>query len=426
VNRTFVGFGLGPIQAGLFLFEAFRSGNFSRLVVSETDRELIQAVRRNQGAYIVNIAHDDGIETAEVTGVEIYDPGSADGRRAIVAAVAESEELATAVPSVGVYQRGGETSIARLLGEGADGQRRRVIYTAENHNFAARILQQAVLRERADFPLGVTRFLNTVIGKMSRSVLDADEISRLGLSPFVPALNRAVLVEAFNRILISRVDLPGFRRAIEVFEERDSLLPFEEAKLYGHNAVHAVIGYLGYVAGCATISEAARDAGIEHAARAAFLKESGAALCRRHAHVGDPLFTMNGFQAYAEDLLNRMANPYLNDTVARVCRHPARKLGYSDRIFGTMRLALEYDIEPANMALAAAGALLYLKQDGRPVPKDELPSRIIPPAEVEDILRQLWGAEGKEDDRAGHLISLTSRALGELAEFHAGSDAPGR
>jgi hypothetical protein len=31
--HTFVGFGLGPIQAGLFLTEARMSGQFSRLVV---------------------------------------------------------------------------------------------------------------------------------------------------------------------------------------------------------------------------------------------------------------------------------------------------------------------------------------------------------------------------------------------------------
>jgi len=33
-KRTFVGFGFGPIQAGLFLYEAFLSGAFRRLVVA--------------------------------------------------------------------------------------------------------------------------------------------------------------------------------------------------------------------------------------------------------------------------------------------------------------------------------------------------------------------------------------------------------
>ena len=34
MQKTFVGFGFGPIQSGLFLLEAFRSGNFDRYVVA--------------------------------------------------------------------------------------------------------------------------------------------------------------------------------------------------------------------------------------------------------------------------------------------------------------------------------------------------------------------------------------------------------
>ena len=43
-DHVFVGFGFGPIQSGLFLNEAFQSGNFSRLVVAEIDQNLVDAV----------------------------------------------------------------------------------------------------------------------------------------------------------------------------------------------------------------------------------------------------------------------------------------------------------------------------------------------------------------------------------------------
>ena len=421
MRRTFVGFGFGPIQAGLFVFEAFRSGNFSRLAVSEIDRTLVEAIRLNQGSYALNIAHADGIEAVQVTGLEIYDPGDAHDRGEIIAAIGESQELATAVPSVESYGEGGEASIVHLLAEGVDTERTRVIYAAENHNFAAQILRQAVLRERPGFPVKTTRFLNTVIGKMSRSVTDASEIGQLGLTPLAPGLSRAVLVEAFNRILVSRVRLPGFRRGIEAFEEKESLLPFEEAKLYGHNAVHALLAYLGYTVGYDSIAQAARNERIIRTAREAFLNESGAALRRKHADLGDPLFTDEGYRAYAQDLLQRMANPHLNDTVERVAREPVRKLAYSDRIFGTMRLALEFDIQPTNMALAAAGALLYLKQEGRPVPMGQAPTTVLSAADAEDALWRIWGEEAKEDDKASRLISLTKDALVELAKFQAPS-----
>ena len=417
MSRTFVGFGLGPIQAGLFLLEALRSGNFSRLVVSEIDRILVEAVRGNRGTFTVNVAHLDRLESADVTGVDAYDPADPKDRPALLAAIGEAEELATAIPAVEGYTRGGDASVARLLAHGLTDGRPRIIYAAENHNFAAELLEQAVLAERPGFPRESTAFLNTVIGKMSRVTADPTEMAQSGLKPLVPGFGRAYLVEAFNRILISRVRLAGFRRGITVFEEKDSLLPFEEAKLYGHNASHALLAYLGYMAGYDFIAEAAADERIAAVAREAFLQESGAALCLKHSRLGDPLFTPAGYQAYAEDLLERMANPHLHDTVARVARQPARKLAYGDRIFGTMRLALQFGVQPTRMALAAAGALLYLKQEGRPLPPGKAPASLLSPAEAEALLLRLWGEEAREDDLAPQLLSLTKDALERLGEF---------
>jgi hypothetical protein len=40
-----MGFGSGFIQGGLFLYEAFQSSNFSRLVVGGVMADVVQAVR---------------------------------------------------------------------------------------------------------------------------------------------------------------------------------------------------------------------------------------------------------------------------------------------------------------------------------------------------------------------------------------------
>ena len=53
------------------------------------------------------------------------------------------------------------------------------------------------------------------------------------------------MVEEFNEILVSRCDISDFRPGIEIFIEKEDLLPFKEAKLYGHKAIHALMGYLG-------------------------------------------------------------------------------------------------------------------------------------------------------------------------------------
>jgi mannitol-1-phosphate 5-dehydrogenase len=416
-KKTFVGFGFGPIQSGLFLYEAYASGNFSRFVVAEIDKELVRCIRRGGGRYVVNVARRDGIEPRRLDGIEIHDPAEAAGRAAIVEAIAESDEMATSLPSVRFYDAGGPASVAGLLAEGLarrSSPRPTIVYAAENHNHAAELLRADVLRHAPPGALGGVEMLNTVIGKMSGVIADAAAMERLGLTPLTAGLGRCVLVEEFNRILISRVGLAGYRRGIEVFLEKDDLLPFEEAKLYGHNAIHAMIAYLADHRGLTTIAEAGRDVRIMALARRAFLEESGGALLRRHAALNDPLFTAEGYRQYADDLLERMVNPNLNDLVARVGRDHVRKLGYDDRLFGTMRLALQYGVEPKNLALgAAAGVLSMIKRQDelKPPAPTHLPGTAAELSEqsLRSLLLELWGE--KSDEHARRLIDLTWEAL---------------
>ena len=71
---TFVGFGFGAIQGGLFLSEAFSSQSFSRLVVSEIDSELVEGLRRGAGTYFCNIAESTRLRSEQIGGIEIYNP----------------------------------------------------------------------------------------------------------------------------------------------------------------------------------------------------------------------------------------------------------------------------------------------------------------------------------------------------------------
>jgi mannitol-1-phosphate 5-dehydrogenase len=261
-------------------------------------------------------------------------------------------------------------SLSRILADGllahiAQGGPRAVIYAAENHNHAAEILCQQVF---ANIPiaeqraiLSQVRFLNTVIGKMSGVVVDPAEITALGLTPMTPNGERAFLVEVFNRILISRIDFsaPPFQRGITTFVEKDNLLPFEEAKLYGHNATHALGAYLGALLNVRRIADLAETPGMLTFLRRAFIEESGAALIHRYAGL-DPLFSPEGYAAYADDLLMRMCNPNLSDTTDRVGRDVERKLGWDDRLIGTLRLGLSEGVLPTRYALGAAAALVYL------------------------------------------------------------------
>jgi len=362
-DRTFVGFGFGAIQAGLFLVEAQASGAFARLVVAEVLPEVVAELRANGGRFTVNVAHADGIEQVVVGPVEVCNPAVEGDRAVLVEAIAQAHELATAVPSVRFYTGEGPGSIHRLLAAGLECKRQRggppaVLYAAENHNHAAEILRDAVAGLLEDAAaLESCCFANTVIGKMSGApVLEGNAT----LAPMVPGSARSFLVEAFNRILISQARLPSgapVERGIRVFVEKLDLLPFEEAKLYVHNALHAMAAYLGAAAGLDVMSDLPQVPAILAVTRQAVLEESGAALIRRYAG-SDALFTQAGMEAYIDDLFERMVNPFLRDRIDRVGRDPERKLAWEDRLIGAMRLARAHGLTPTRLALGAAAAFL--------------------------------------------------------------------
>jgi mannitol-1-phosphate 5-dehydrogenase len=416
-NRTFVGFGFGAIQAGLFLYEAARSGNFGRLVVGEVVPAAVDEVVRAGGRYVVNIASTDGVKAEEVGPVEMVYTGCERGRALLVNAVAEAEEIATAVPSVQQYDSGASGSLHSILAEGlrkkaAARGPRAVVYAAENHNHAAEILEAAVMAavpgdERGSVRRHV-RLLNTVIGKMSGVVTGEGEVLARGLAPVTPGVGRAFLVESFNRIYISRIRFDdganaGFRRGIEIFEEKPDLLPFEEAKLYGHNATHALSAYVAAVRGLERMCELAQDPGAVAFLEAAFIEESGATLIRRHAGL-DPLFTAEGYRAYALDLLTRMFNPHLGDLVSRVGRDPQRKLGWDDRLIGTIRLATAYGVEPRRYAMGAAAALAMV--DGSFLRADS--------AAASTLLEPLWRDARPDAAEAREAIRLVEEGRKRL------------
>ena len=403
-ERTFVGFGFGPIQIGLFLLEAYRSGNFGRLVVAQRHADVAERVRAAGGKVTLNIAHADHIETATLGPVDVLDTNGESDRRTIVAAIAEAQEMATAVSSIDDYRNDQPDSIHQLLAAGLDLKVKQggppcLIYNAENDNHAAAHLKAAVFEvlEPATIHALVNKvtFVDTVIGKMSGTAKG----SLNGLAPLTPGSDRAVLVEAFNRILISKVRLSGFERGISVFEEKPDLFPFEEAKLYGHNAVHALAAYLGGVAGLETITQWRDLPGGLSFLRAAFLEESGGALIAKYAGF-DSLFSPKGFEVYADDLLERMTNPFLNDSVERVGRDPKRKLGWNDRLVGAMRLALSQNVEPKRLALGVAAALSNIVMD-----------------EPGLFLQDLWAKNNPDIEQQRAVLERIHQALRHLAAW---------
>jgi mannitol-1-phosphate 5-dehydrogenase len=142
--------------------------------------------------------------------------------------------------------------------------------------------------------------------------------------------------------------------------------------------------------------------------RAAFLEESGAALIKKYAGL-DPLFTPEGYAAYADDLLVRMVNPNLLDTVERVGRDPARKLAWDDRLIGTMRMAQAMGIRAERYALGSAAALAFMAGSLTPPGAESLPA----------LLGDLWANAGGATEAHEAITGLIAAAAGQLARWAA-------
>ena len=341
--KTFLGIGLGPIQTGIFVSGASK-GEFDRIVIAEVDDFVRNGVNNNGGKITVNIAAKDHVFQEEYKNLEVYSPATEEGREKLIAAAAEAQEIATALPSVKFF---GPTAAWLKEGFRRNPDKVRYIYTAENDNHAAEKLEAEIAEK---FPN--TYYLNTVIGKMS-DVARGEDVEKRSLAPLAAGLDRAHLVEEFNWILISSA--PGVEnRQVKNLYEKQDLFPFEFAKLYGHNATHFLLGMLGASKGLKTMAELKDCPEFLQIGRDAFIGESGVALCKKYAGVDD-MFTESGMKAYAEGLIERMQNPYLSDAIERVIRDIPRKLSWDDRVIGTMRLALSQGVTPFNFA---KGALL--------------------------------------------------------------------
>lgn len=327
--KTFLGIGSGPIQTGIFVSGAI-SGGFERIVLADVDTELVKAVRQS-GNITVNTSGTEGIRSDVWQQIEIYNPTVADDLKQLKVIAAEAMVVVTALPSTAFYRHLSWLREAFELNHGHP----RYVYAAENSTTAAAELCAAV----GTFPQ--TYYLDTVIGKMSK-VFTTEENN---LPPLAPGLTRGHLVEEFNTIYTSSA--PGIDAVgIVGLQPKAELEPFEEAKLYGHNAVHFLLGTLAARKGCRYISETVNFPELIQLATIALRDECGVALCRKFAGV-DSFFTTKSFNAYAEQLITRMVSPLLNDSVERVIRDLDRKLGWNDRIVGAIRLCLSQNILPS-------------------------------------------------------------------------------
>lgn len=138
----------------------------------------------------------------------------------------------------------------------------------------------------------------------------------------------------------------------------------------------------------------------------ACMMESARALAR--AHPRD--LPIDELEEHTEGLLRRFANRALGDTVFRVGRDIARKIGRSDRIVGAMRIAARQQISYPRIASCMSDVLGFSATDesGRMDPRDEFFMHEEKPKGLAHILRNVCGLCSSDPDDQ-HVFAAINR-----------------
>lgn len=333
-------FGAGSIGRG-FIGQLFSESGYHVTFV-DIDHELLSVLNR-QNYYKIQLVTSKASQTAEVGPVQGL---IASDTEAVARAVAEASIGATAV-GAGVLK-----DVAAALAVGIARRAEQEIDTPLNLIICENLKDAAALFKgmvEVNLPLPYHRYLNETVGFVDTVI--ARMIPRLPKQ--VRADEPAFIVAEPYKIL--PVDAAGFIGAPPRIAGMQPVAPFSfytERKLYIHNAGHAVLGYLGYQRGYTYGFEALDNVEIAQAVRGA-MAESQRALEKKYDLSDGDLTT------FVDDLIERFNNEALADPVFRLARDPIRKLGYSDRLVGAARNALEQQVEPSYLVEGIVAALQF-------------------------------------------------------------------
>jgi mannitol-1-phosphate 5-dehydrogenase len=340
MTRSSVVFGAGNVGRG-FLGQLFSESGYEVLFV-DVDQELVAAME-GRGHYTIRLVDNDWLEEVRVAPVRALLAGDSD---AVAAAVATASIAATAVgvralPFVAPVLAAG---IAQRAAAGVDAPLNIII--CENLKDAAAALRSMVEQH---LPAALQPFLRQHIGFV-------DTVIGRMVPPLTPELRTAdptlILVEPYKELPVDRAGLIGPAPAVVGLQACDNFPAYTARKLYIHNCGHAVLAYLGHLAGHEYGYQALADQAIRPWFDAA-LAESRAGIVVAHGVAPAWL------DAHIADLTRRFANRALGDTILRLGRDPLRKLDPEDRLVGAARLVEQAGIAPDALSLAIAAAYRF-------------------------------------------------------------------
>ena len=240
--------------------------------------------------------------------------------------------------------------------------------------------------------------------------LSGDEAGLIetSIGKMVPIMTKADLekdslvlnAEEYNTLIL---DKKGFKNQVPDFPEIkavENVAAWVDRKLFIHNLGHAASAYLGFkkYPDRELIADVLEDESLKLQVRKVMI-ESAAALLSEYPSD----FTEQAFAEHIDDLLFRFQNKALGDTVFRVGRDLARKLGRDDRILGAAGLCLKHNLPFEEIIKVFYSALEFKASDqtGESFRGDETFLKDAAEMGIPQILTDLCGLD---PDKDGELI----------------------
>jgi mannitol-1-phosphate 5-dehydrogenase len=333
-------FGAGNVGRG-FLGQLFSESGYE-VVFVDIDERLIHTLKSRR-AYVIRLVDNDSVEEVAVGPVRAV---HAQETATIARALSETCIAATAVgvralPQIAPLVAAG---IARRSALGVQDPLNVIV--CENLIDAAATFR-AMVAERLDaadraYLQEKIGFVDTVIGRMVPPPTAAMRAQD-------PSL---IAVEAYKELPVDRAGFVGPVPSITGMMPCDNFPVFFARKLYIHNCGHAILGYLGYLRGHTYGYEALEDSAIRPLLVSA-LEEAKLGIVKAYD------LESSWLEAHIVDVIRRLANRALGDTVFRLARDPIRKLGPTDRLVGAARLAENAGVSPQALSWGIAAGYCF-------------------------------------------------------------------
>ncbi len=343
-SRRLVLFGAGNVGRS-FVAQLFARGGYE-VVFVDVDAQIVDALNA-RGSYQV-VIRDRVSETITVGGVRAV---HAQHTEAVVRELTRTRLVATAVGAVALPK------VMRVIAKGLL-QRQRAgrppfdVILAENLREAgdktSRWLRDSL---PSDFPQkAMPGLVETSIGKMV---------------PITPSAQRTadpliVYAEAYNTLILDKHAFRGELPDVAGLSFKTCMKAWVDRKLFMHNLGHALLCYLGFLRfpDADMLWQLLEDDELKDRVRAGMMEGA----CALAAEYPDE-FSIKQLSEHATELIGRLTNRALGDTVYRVGRDIKRKLSRDERLVGALCLGDKHALSMPLVQEGIASGLFFRKAD---------------------------------------------------------------